>query len=116
MKQFTGSIGLYEYKFPSDHKLLLTDGTDFVLQKFNVAWLFDTILFYQLSGEFGELPFQKWDLIKEPDDKWRLECTDGNNVLLSGRSLFKINFPVDELTLYLENGVVFLPAEHDPNH
>jgi len=110
----TGFIGTFKYH---NHQLLqlsmnLTDGCDYVRNEAKAYWLFDAILSHQLTSTVKKQPFQVWRLKKQEDDTWSLICEDGNkNILVIQRIEFS-DFLIDEITIWLVDGVAMLPTEY----
>ena len=90
----------------------LTDGCDFLRQEAEAFWLFDAILSHQASTKVCREPFQVWKLNKQPDDNWLLSCEDGNKNIITEQSIEFSDFPLDEIIIWLVEGVAMLPTEY----
>ena len=99
-----------------DIKFLLTDGCNWIREAADARWLFDDILFNQLRPEIKGLPFQVWVLWKDEDNEdrlWVLRCEDGNdNTVLVQMLMEAIDFPIDEIRIWVVGGVAMLPSEY----
>ena len=113
---FVGTSNYYEHKATENMKLLLTDGCDWVREAAEARWLFNEILFNQPRPEIKDLPFQVWVLWKDVDDEgecWVLRCEDGNDKAVLVQMLMEdVIFPVDEIRIWLVDGVAMLPSEY----
>lgn len=89
-----------------------TDGVKAVADKAGAYWLLDAVFSYRFLPKAAREPFQVWRL-KVTNGSAVLTMTDGT---AGGRPIVtqKIpftDFPLPEITLYLEGGVLMLPAE-----
>ena len=113
---FIGTSNYYEHKVTDDIKLLLTDGCNWIREAAEARWLFDEILFNQPRPEVKDLPFQVWVLWKETADgesDWVLRCEDGNdNTVLVQMLMETVDFPIDEIRIWVVGGVAMLPSEY----
>ena len=113
---FFGTSNYYEHKVTDEIKLLLTDGCNWVREVAEARWLFDEILFNQPRPEIKDLPFQVWVLWKETADgesDWVLRCEDGNdNTVLVQMLMETVDFPIDEIRIWVVGGVAMLPSEY----
>ncbi len=79
-------------------------------------WLFNEILFNQLRSEIKGLPIQVWVLWNdegEEDNLWVLRCEDGNdNTVLVQMLMEAVDFPIDEIRIWVVGGVAMLPSEY----
>ena len=113
---FIGTSNYFEHKATENMRLLLTDGCDWVREAAEARWLFDEILFNQPRPEVKDLPFQVWILWKETADgesDWVLRCEDGNdNTVLVQMLMEAVDFPIDEIRIWVVGGVAMLPSEY----
>jgi len=65
---------------------------------------------------FKGLPIQVWVLWKETADgesDWVLRCEDGNdNTVLVQMLMEAVDFPIDEIRIWVVGGVAMLPSEY----
>ena len=113
---FFGTCNYYEHKVTDDIKLLLTDGCNWIREAAEARWLFNEILFNQPRPEVKDLPFQVWVLWKDEDREdrlWVLRCEDGNdNTVLVQMLMEAVDFPIDEIKIWVVGGVAMLPSEY----
>lgn len=85
-----------------------TEGVQFLAEAASCYWLLDAIFSYRR---------------KEVFQVWTLKKTKGNSAVLTMKTSSKrpalvkqeisyTDFPLDEITLWIENGVLILPNEH----
>jgi hypothetical protein len=110
LKQFHGSEVLYNYQSNSI-KLLLTEGVKYLIDNASAYWLIDLIASYQFYKYFQQEPFQTWKL-KSDSECWSIIAKDGNNIELAKQDIEYSDFPIDEITLWLVDGVIMLPSEY----
>jgi len=96
-----------------------TDGVEYMANACGAYWLLDAIISHQTKARVRVEPFQVWKL-KVKSGKASLTCGDGNGRELARQSIPYTDFPLAEITLYLENGsldgvhtvkVLMLPGE-----
>jgi hypothetical protein len=51
-------------------------------------------------------------LVVRPDQTATLTCDDGNSNTVFTKQIDYTDFPLDEITLYFANNVIYLPNEH----
>jgi hypothetical protein len=115
---FCGTENYYEHKATDYLKLLLTDGCKYVMEAADASWLFDEILYNQPRPEIRDLDFQIWVLWFDKDDNngegyWVLRCEDGDhNTVLVQLLIEEVNFPINEIIIWVIDGVAILPCEY----
>ncbi len=108
LDQFTGTEHYYRHWAG---KLKLTDGTHF-LEMHGAGWLVDAVASYQGEDQ-AAVPFQLWKLEVSPDKKAALTMReDSGQPVLIEQKLRYTDFPLDELALYVIDGVLLLPSEY----
>jgi hypothetical protein len=110
LKQFHGSEVFYNYQSNSI-KLLLTEGVKYLVDNASAYWLIDLITSYQCYKYFEQEPFQTWKL-KRDLESWSIIANDGNNIELAKQTIEFSDFPLDEITLWLVDGIIMLPSEY----
>jgi len=109
LTQFTGTTRYY----PHWLGLKYTDGVKFLADRAGAYWLVDLIALHQpncLKDPMLQV-IQFWKL-KVENQSGVLTCErDEGDVYLSERISFT-DFPLDNITLYLSSGVLYLPSEH----
>ena len=112
LRQFTGTEHYYEHRGVGRTMIYLTDGCKYLAEKAQCYWLFDLILSYQHRKDISNTQVQVWILKKQEDKTWTVHCTDGNFTVLARQDIQYSDFPLDEIKIYLEDGVALLPSEH----
>jgi len=110
LKGFIGSEQYYRHRLPNGMQLLLTDGCNYIREKGEAYWLFDLILSWQLK--LRKHRFQVWKLERQNDESWFIECCDGNKLFIVGQEVNDIDFPLNNLELWVIDGVALLPTEY----
>lgn len=106
LNQFTGTEKYYKY-----FNLKLTDGSYFLAQEGQCFWLLDVILSYQLK--LSHIHFQIWQLEKNEDDSAVITMKeDSDKPVLVKQRIPWTDFPLEEVELWLIDGVLILPSEY----
>jgi len=75
-------------------------------------WLLDTIAICQrYEKPVAAEAFQAWKLVVRSDRTATLTCEDGNYNVVYTQQLEFTDFPVETITLWFENNVIYLPSE-----
>jgi hypothetical protein len=115
---FCGTENYYEHKVTDYLKLLLTDGCKYVKEAANASWLINEILYNQPRPEIRDLNFQVWVLWFDKDNGkdegyWVLRCEDGDhNTVMVQLLIEEVNFPINEICIWVVDGVAMLPTEY----
>jgi hypothetical protein len=110
LRQFTGSQHWHRHgMFPA---YLYTDGVEYLAEQAGAYWLIDTILACQLDPRVAKEPFQFWTLTVNDDRSAVLTCTDGNYGDVYRQAFAYTDFPLEKISLWLKDAVLFLPSEH----
>lgn len=106
---YWGTSGYYPYI----NRLLLTDGSLALAEKFQCFWFLDVIASYQdeIQLDPKEGP-QVWKLKKNPDGSADVICTDGNYKELVRQAFRSTDFSEDEATVFVSKRIAYLPSEH----
>jgi len=76
-------------------------------------WLLDEITITQLYRKaVSAEEFQVWTLDVRPDKIATLACGDGNGVIVFSREIEFTDFPLDQITLWSANNIIYLRSEH----
>jgi hypothetical protein len=110
LEGFAGSENHYLHRLPGGLSCKLTDGAMYAREYGDAYWLFDAIVSWQVK--LKNCPFQVWDLIKQGNGSWFIQCTDGNAHVLAAQEINYTDFPIPEITLWLVDGVCMLPNEY----
>lgn len=75
-------------------------------------WLIDLIASHQINPKVRREEFQIWTLRKTESPRAVAECRrDKDAPLLARQCIPHTDFPLDEIKLYVENGMLLLPSE-----
>lgn len=102
---FTGTEQYYKHL----SGFVYTDGAREVGVLCEAYWLIDEILF--ASGKTKE-EFQVWTLKVTEDNTGTLIMDDGNNNEIYKKEIPYTDFPMVEIKLFFQGGVLFLPSEY----
>ena len=105
--QFTGTEHWYEHL----SGYLYTDGVQYVAERGGAYWLIDKILF-TTKAKKNLQEFGVWKLEVNEDETAVLVCEDGNCHELYRETIEWTDFPLKQIQLWFENGVLILPGEH----
>ena len=110
LMQFTGSENWYRHAL--NRNVLFTDGAKHVADEGGAYWLLDAIAICQrYEKRVAAAGFQVWKLVVRPDRTATLTCQDGNDNVVYTQQLEFTDFPVETMTLWFENNVIYLPSE-----
>lgn len=111
LRQFTGSENWYRHGI--NRNVLFTDGAKHVADEGGAYWLLDTIAICQKSeARVAAEEFQVWTLTVRPDRTATLVCEDGSDNAVDTQRVEFTDFPLDQITLWFANNVIYLPSEH----
>lgn len=114
LHQFTGTEHYYRHSL--DRSYLYTDGVQYLAEKAGAYWLVDAIIFNQRKKPFSSNPalseFQCWRLKVLEGNRATLTCDDGNKNIVFTQQIPFTDFPLKDISLWLENKVLLLPSEH----
>ena len=111
LRQFTGTENWYRHGI--NRKVLFTDGAKYVADEAGAYWLLDTIAISQRHRKrVAAEEFQVWKLTVHPNRTATLTCEDGNGSVVYTERLRFTDFPLDGVTLWFSNSVIYLPSEH----
>jgi hypothetical protein len=105
--RFTGTDRFHNHW---THKLVYTDGVQWIADRAQAHWLTDAIASWQLHPEVKGEEFQSWTLRRLPEGAV-LTCDDGNGRIVARQDIEYTDFPLPEITLWLEYGTLMLPSE-----
>jgi hypothetical protein len=115
LPQFTGTESYTRHNPFGGNGLLLTDGAKFLAEKAECWWLFDAICSYQPRCQKDEMlrDIQFWTLtIHNQNKRGQLICERDSGDVAIRQGIEFTDFPLDEIKLYVQNGVVLLPSEY----
>jgi len=110
LRGFTGTMEYHSLGnlFPS---LVLTDGAAFLAKEI-AGWLVtDIAAVYQCK--YRQIPFQVWELKKKEDGTAVLTMKEDSGQPVKYRQVYEwVDFPLNEIKLYVIDGVMLLPSEY----
>ena len=111
MSRFTGSEHWYRHGLvPS---ITFTDGAKYVADQAGAYWLLDEIALAQkYIKAIAAEEFQVWKLQVKPDSTATLICEDGNSNAVFTKKIEFTDFPIEGVTFWFTNNVIYLPSEH----
>ena len=113
LKQFTGTEHHYLHQLSG---FKYTDGVQYLAEKAEAYWLIDKILLTMKHEAKLQLQdyqeFTSWRLLVNEDRTATLTAEDGNNHKIYSEKIDYTDFPLKEISLWFENGVLILPSEH----
>ena len=111
LDRFTGSETWYRHGI--HRNVLFTDGAKYLADQAGAYWLLDEIAIIQpYNKRVAAEEFQVWKLAVRSDRKATLTCDDGNGNVVFSKEIEFTDFPLDEVTLWFTNNVIYLPSEH----
>lgn len=106
---FTGTTQYYYH--PTFKSLNYTDGVRFVAKEMGAYWLLEHVLIHQTPPEIQPMEFQVWKMKVHENHSATIRVEDGNDNVVKEFKIPYTDFPLDEITFWVENGVLFLPSE-----
>jgi hypothetical protein len=109
--RFNGSEKWYRHGL--NRKVLFTEGAKYVADQGEAYWLLDAIAICQRSEKHvAAEPFQVWKLTVGSNRTATLVCGDGDGNIVYRQSIPFTDFPLNEITFWFANDVIYLPSEH----
>lgn len=109
LSRFTGTDNYYRHTLC--RSVTYTDGVKYLAEKAGAYWLIEKVATNQLEAKIRREEFQSWKL-KVTDGAAVLTCDDGDGNIVHREEITFTDFPLDEIDLWVENGVILLPSEH----
>jgi hypothetical protein len=120
LQNFTGTEGYH--KLGTSSIVVATDGVAFLAKEANAYWFTDIISSYQpiisRSVQYTALwDFQVWKLTRNKTTNGaKVVCYDGNDNAVFSQRIPYTDFPLQEITIWVEPQdkymVMYLPSEH----
>jgi hypothetical protein len=110
LARFTGSACWHRH--PLHPAITYTDGAQYVAEAGGAYWLLDAIVSHQHDPKVRAQAFQVWTLKVHEDRSAVLTCEDGDHGPVTSQPIAFTDFPLPEITFWLQNRVIFLPSEY----
>jgi len=110
IRQSHGTDAYHRFSPIPDYPII-TDGVLAVAETADCFWLLDIIGSYQGNAELGNV-CQVWTLDVNHENGSAIVRGYNDETLIITQDIPYTDFPLDELKLYLMNGVIFLLSEH----
>jgi hypothetical protein len=111
LSQFIGSENWYRHGI--NRNVLFTDGAKYIADKAGAYWLLDEIVLIQPHDKrVAAEEFQVWKLVVHPNRTAVLTCEDGNGNVVFTKEIEYTDFPLNEISLWFANNVIYLPSEY----
>ena len=107
LDQFNGT----EHHYRHWTGMLYTDGVKFLADKAKAYWLLDIVASYQHQKKVRNEEFQVWKLVKTGSEAIVI-LEDGNDNRILSQKIEYTDFPLESVSLWLQNGVLILPSEY----
>ena len=98
-------------KFSPLSKLIASEGAMYVANSCGAFWLLDIVASCQLIAAVRREVMQAYTLTVQ-DNEGLVVVTDGNKKEIYRQEIPYTDFPLDEIILWVRDGVVFLPSEY----
>lgn len=109
LEGFHGTEQYYPTTFGS---MRVTDGVHCLREAAGAYWLIDVIESWNMSeAKVKNEEFQVWKFVCK-DEKGLVTCEDGNDNEVARQEIDYTDFPLDEVTIWVSNGVLLLPNEY----
>ena len=113
LSNFTGTKNYYRNKnYPFEY----TDGIKYLAENGGAYWLLDSIASWQkesiIKSDQDLSQVQFWRLKVNPDNSAVLTCERDRDDVVITQNIPFTDFPLEEITLYLCDGVLLLPSEY----
>lgn len=112
LAQFTGTSTYYQHSPGVQY----TDGVYYLAERGGAYWLIDAIASWQGDPRVSRDPMlrqiQFWKLTVNDDRSALLVCERDEGDVAVSQAIPFTDFPLKEVRLYLQNGVVLLPSEY----
>ena len=112
LAQFTGTSTYYQHSLGVQY----TDGVRYLAEHAGAYWLIDAIASWQIDPRVHRDPMlqqiQFWKLVVNDDRSALLVCERDEGDIAVSQEIPFTDFPLKQVRLYFQNGVVLLPSEY----
>ena len=109
INQATGTTAYHIFS-PIKGYPVITDGVRAVAEAAECFWLLDIIGSYQGDKRLDK-DFQVWALTKNEDNSAKVQGYNDTTLIIT-QEIEWTDFPLHDIELWVENGVILLPSEH----
>lgn len=110
LRQFTGTEQWFRHGLVRN--VSYTEGVRYLAEQGQAYWLIDKIATNQLEPKIKREEFQVWKLKVSEKLTATLTCEDDNDNIIHLEEISFTDFPLDQVELWVEGGVILLPNEH----
>lgn len=89
-----------------------TDGVKEVAENEKCYWFIDVCMSYQTKAFKENNPFQVWHLKRIDENKFIVNCEDGNHNIIVSQEIEFSDFQDDDLKFWFTTDVLLLPSEY----
>ncbi len=107
LPQFTGTENYYKIDYSSG--FVVSDGVKYLADSADCYWLLIILISVQ---SMKNIRGQEMQVLKFALKDKLVRVEDGNGKLLYKQKISYTDFPLDEITIWLQNRVMYLPSEH----
>lgn len=112
LAQFVGTSTYYQHPLGVQY----TDGVQYLAEQGGAYWLIDAIASWQADPRISQdamlQQIQFWQLTVKDDLSALLVCERDKGDVVVSQDIPFTDFPLQEIMLYLQQGVVMLPSEY----
>jgi len=112
LAQFTGTSTYHQHS----RGIQYTDGVHYLAEQGGAFWLIDAIASWQIDPQVNQDPMlqeiQFWKLTVNNDQSALLICERDKGDVAVSQTISFTDFPLREITLYFQQGVILLPSEY----
>ena len=108
LDQFIGTTQYFKHQLG----IHFTDGIKYLADSCQCYWLIDIVASWQFDSIVKDNDFQVYKLIVNENHSAVVRIEDGNDNLIQLQMIEFTDFPLDSITLWFTNGVLYLPSEH----
>ena len=116
LDQFTGTKNWYRHALSSAilrRDITYTDGVKYLAEKAGAYWLIDLIFsVYACEENVRKEEFLLWTLTVNENKSAIVTCDNGSGTVLYTQEIEYSDFPLEEIKLYLTDGVLLLTKEY----
>jgi hypothetical protein len=109
LAHFTGSEQFFRHGLLP--RIRYTEGVQYLAEKAGAYWLLDKIAAEQLAPPLQAEHFQVWKL-RVAGSKGAITVTDGDDRTIYEEQLDFTDFPLDQFSIWLVDGMILLPSEY----